>query len=179
MPPQQEESSEQQFRLQRLLPHRLAVRGRWRYASLDGLLMAHGRWFTPSPLPAEVAPGVPGACFRESLAWASEQPPNDTAYVEGFADDMILGRTAHAWCSRADARAIDRTWNPPGVAYTGLPLLPEAAKSFMHDNGTRSVLFASGGLISPTAENWMRHGIPQGVLADVGIPFPAAFPQPG
>ncbi|MET9777627.1 hypothetical protein ABZ023_25775 [Streptomyces sp. NPDC006367] len=174
MPMQQEHFHKKQFDLGWLLPRREAVREGWQYANLDALLLAHGRWFTPHPLPSDVAPGEPGKCYRDSVTWALKQRPHEVAYVEGFADDLFAARTPHAWCSRTDARVIDRTWDPVGLAYIGLPLQPEAAQSFMDDNGTWSVLFAAEGLVSATTEAWMRHGVPDGVLMDVGLPLSPA-----
>ncbi|MFJ8768829.1 hypothetical protein [Streptomyces clavifer] len=86
------------------------------------LVAAHGRWFTPAVLPAQVRPLPERECFANAVATEREHP--HLAYTEGFAvavDSPVP--TAHAWCTDSDGHVIDPTWSQlGGSAYIGIVL---------------------------------------------------------
>ncbi|MFJ4691725.1 hypothetical protein [Streptomyces sp. NPDC088766] len=108
--------------LQSLLDHD-GVAG-WKHRSAYELVAAHGRWFTPAALPAQVRPLPERQCFANAAATEREHP--HLAYTEGFAvaaDSPVP--TAHAWCTDADGHVIDPTWPEPGCStYLGIVLPP-------------------------------------------------------
>ncbi|MER6560169.1 hypothetical protein ABT300_21020 [Streptomyces sp. NPDC001027] len=95
---------------------------RWAYRSVYELVAAHGRWFTPAVLPAQVRPLPERQCFANAAATEREHP--HLVYTEGFA--VAAGSpvpTAHAWCTDADGQVIDPTWPElGGSAYLGIVL---------------------------------------------------------
>ncbi|MFD6334241.1 hypothetical protein ACFWGI_32300 [Streptomyces niveus] len=96
----------------------------WEYRSVYELVAAHGRWFTPAVLPAQVRPLPERDCFVN--ASATEREYSHLAYTEGFA--VAAGSpvpTAHAWCTDEDGHVIDPTWSEVGgSAYLGIVLPP-------------------------------------------------------
>jgi hypothetical protein len=144
----------------------------WRYARLDNLLLDLGRLFTAAPWPGGGGPpGELGRCFVESVSWAWASD-GELAYVEGWASDAVdFDYTAHAWCAGADDLARDTTWPRPGLAYLGLPVRADAAKDLMLAT-CGPLLHGSHGLISELAERWLREGVPEGLLVDVGRRVP-------
>ncbi|NWF30855.1 hypothetical protein HW130_32195 [Streptomyces sp. PKU-EA00015] len=146
------------------------ARSGWAHSCLAGLLLAHGRLFTPAPWPdGEQPPGEPGKCFIESVSWAWASG-GELAYVEGWAWDLAFP-VEHAWCAAPDGVVRDLTWPRPGAAYLGLPVVAEAAAALMGEHG--GPLLHANGAIGPVAESWMRGGVPAGLLVDVGRPLPA------
>lgn len=80
-------------------------------------LQAHGRLWTPQPLPEDIAPGPKKACFETAGRLALED--DSFTYVEGIAFNLFP--TAHAWVVREDGLVIDPTWdNPETCQYFGL-----------------------------------------------------------
>lgn len=141
----------------------------WAHSGLAGLLLEHGRLFTPAPLPVGTPPGEPGRCYIESVshAWASS---GELVYVEGWAWDLAWPME-HAWCAAPDGSALDLTWHRPGRAYLGLPVRADRAATIMGAQ-TGPLLHGPGGLASDAAMSWLRDGIPPGLLADAGRPIP-------
>ncbi|MFF8283389.1 hypothetical protein ACF06W_11775 [Streptomyces albus] len=92
------------------------------YPSVDALLLAHGRWFEPAPLPVGVQRLPARQCFENAFLLASTRP--DLTYVEGYVVDEVGLYLLHAWCSDPDGNAVDPTWPEPGLAYLGVPLGP-------------------------------------------------------
>ncbi|MFJ3899898.1 hypothetical protein [Streptomyces sp. NPDC090083] len=96
----------------------------WRYRSVYELVSAHGRWFTPAVLPAQVRPLPERQCFANAAATEREHP--HLAYADGFA--VAAGSpapTTHAWCTDPDGQVIDPTWSEfGGSAYLGIVLPP-------------------------------------------------------
>ncbi|MFF4709617.1 hypothetical protein [Streptomyces sp. NPDC001297] len=144
----------------------------WAYSSLAALLLVHGRLFTPSRWADSVAPpGEPGRCYVESVSWAWASS-GTLAYVEGLACSAGGAMVEHAWCADVlDGRARDLTWSEPGRAYLGLPVDAEHAAGVM---GARAgpLLYGVVQGVSDVAERWMRSGIPEGLLLDVGRAVP-------
>lgn len=56
---------------------------RWRYATIEELLLTHGRAWTAAPLPPEIQWGPIKQCFRNALTLARRRP--DLTYAEGYA----------------------------------------------------------------------------------------------
>ncbi|MET9393653.1 hypothetical protein ACGF7W_32720 [Streptomyces sp. NPDC048219] len=96
----------------------------WKHRSVYELVAAHGRWFTPAALPAEVQALPERQCFANAAATEQEHP--HLAYTEGFAvADGSPVPTAHAWCTDANGYVIDPTWSDlGGSAYLGIVLPP-------------------------------------------------------
>ena len=80
----------------------------------------NGFGYEPTPLPSNLTRGDDQQCFMNALDLASDK--KELFYVEGFA---IYTPTSlpvhHAWVTTGDGKAIDPTWNTPGVAYAGVP----------------------------------------------------------
>ncbi|OII59990.1 hypothetical protein BJP40_12020 [Streptomyces sp. CC53] len=141
----------------------------WVHSCLSGLLLAHGRLFTPAPWPdGGPPPGEPERCFIEAVSWAWASG-GELAYVEGWAWDVAFP-VEHAWCTGSDGVVRDLTWPRPGAAYLGLPVAAEAAAALMGEHG--GPLLHANGLAGPLALSWMREGVPAGLLVDVGRPLP-------
>ncbi|MEV7842040.1 hypothetical protein [Streptomyces albidoflavus] len=152
---------------------RMAARKRegWAYGTLNALFLAHGRLFTPTPWPGGAnPPGELGRCFTEAVSWAWASD-GALAYVEGVALDEWAREEPHAWCAGPDGAALDLTWPRPGRAYLGLPVRADAAQHIMSET-SGPLLYRAEGLISTTAERWMRDGLPDGLLVDIGRPVP-------
>ena len=77
-------------------------------------------WYEPTELPDSLSRGDDQQCFLNALDLASDK--SELFYVEGFA---IYTPTSlpvhHAWVTDGDGKAIDPTWDTPGVAYAGVP----------------------------------------------------------
>lgn len=140
----------------------------WRYATVYGLLLDVGRLFTPQSWPDGEPPGELGRCYVESVSWAAAQP-DTLAYVEGLA--WRTYPQEHAWCAQLDTgRMLDPTCPTRllAPAYIGLPVRADAAAALMFQH--------RGPLLGHTAltREWMQHGVPAGLLLDVGRPVPSA-----
>lgn len=105
-------------------------------------------------------PGIPNGCFYNAMALAM-----DTAltYVEGVARRQNSPLDLeHAWCVDTDGRIYDPTWDPPGIAYFGVPFCTEYVKfRFNRQYETRKtvgslILTGDTGfdLVGGTAEGW-------------------------
>ncbi|MFD8705879.1 hypothetical protein ACFV1W_25290 [Kitasatospora sp. NPDC059648] len=137
-----------------------------RYVNVLGLLADVGRLFTPRPWPGGgPPPGKPGACYVDSVLWASESP-DGLAYVEGVTWTGLYP-LEHAWCADRDGTVLDPTWERPGLAYLGLPVRADAAARLMWEN--RGPLLAYG---TALCADWLRNGVPGELLVDVGRQIP-------
>ncbi|MFE2723925.1 hypothetical protein [Kitasatospora sp. NPDC059327] len=135
----------------------------WAHRSVPALLLAHGRWFTPAPLPIGMAPLPERQCFANAARTERAHPP--LIYTEGLAlpaDSPVP--TAHAWCSTPDGHALDPTWSElGGTAYLGIPLATSSPRPHP--------AFGSGVLERPeTMYPLLRHGLPPDAMAAVGRP---------
>ena len=80
-------------------------------------LAREGERHVPRPLPTDVPPGEPKACFHNAQMLAMNRP--DLLYAEGFAHSIIT--TEHAWCVDIEGNVVDPTWpNPEAVEYLGV-----------------------------------------------------------
>lgn len=93
--------------------------------ALYDLMLEHGRYYAPAPLPADVEEGTPGDCFRDASTLSLNRP--DLIYVEGWATSGILP-VEHAWCVTESGFVIDPTWAAIGDddwerrEYFGIPI---------------------------------------------------------
>ncbi|MFI1377671.1 hypothetical protein ACH4UY_37535 [Streptomyces longwoodensis] len=96
----------------------------WKHRSVYELVAAHGRWFAPAALPAEVQALPERQCYANAAATECKHP--HLSYAEGFAvADGSPVPTAHAWCTDANGQVIDPTWSKlGGSAYLGIVLPP-------------------------------------------------------
>jgi hypothetical protein len=79
----------------------------------------YGWFYEPAPLPEAVKPGNPNECYNNALVLALNDPT--LIYVEGFAAGAGGLRIHHAWATDGTGRAVDNTWDAPGVVYVGVP----------------------------------------------------------
>lgn len=142
----------------------------WQFTHMAGLLLRHGRLFTPAPLPGDVELGEAGTC------WPTSQDRADVhglVYVEGFASSGLTQGldTEHGWCVRPGGHhAVDPTWPVPGAAYLGVPFTAE----FRADALAR--LAGHRRLLGPHPEfgrALLADGLPDGAVHEgVGRPLP-------
>lgn len=126
----------------------------WEYRSVYELLAAHGRWFTPCALPAQIQPLPERQCFANAAA--TEQAHRHLAYTEGFAltiDSQMP--VAHAWCTDRDGRVVDPTWSAlGGTAYLGIVLPPTLRPCAPHHWG----VLAAPETLYPLLRNGLHTG---------------------
>ncbi|MEV7770341.1 hypothetical protein [Kitasatospora sp. NPDC086791] len=94
-----------------------AARGR---LTAEAVVLAQGRFQTPSPWPTGMPRrGNGGASFPN--AWRIARRSPDLAYVEGYVIEADGTVTHHAWCTDGHGHALDPTW-PDGRAraYAGI-----------------------------------------------------------
>ena len=99
----------------------------------------YGQWFEPTELPENLKRGDDQQCFKNALDLASDD--NKLFYVEGFALYTPTSLPVHhAWVTDG-RRAIDPTWDVPGVAYAGVPFkLPFLLATVLAVQGINSIL---------------------------------------
>jgi hypothetical protein len=92
-------------------------RAGWVHGSVEDLLLSHGRWFRPAPMPADRPYGAQGECFANATRHAARY---SLVYVEGY---VLTGGAGapHAWCAHADSTVEDPTWDIHGQAHLGIP----------------------------------------------------------
>lgn len=97
------------------------------------LLDRHGRFFTPSPLPACVPKMPKNSCYFSAAAVVQESDPNNSIrrmrtevgyqFAFGVACSPSGGAMEHAWCVTESGTVVDPIWrNPENCAYFGVPL---------------------------------------------------------
>lgn len=86
----------------------------------------YGWFYEPAPMPQAVGAGNADECYNNALVLAL----NDSSliYVEGFAVRADSFRIHHAWATDGSGRAIENTWEVPGVVYVGVPFKPDGAQ---------------------------------------------------
>ena len=85
------------------------------YSCTEDLLLRHGRFFRPQPLPVGYSRGPIGDCYRNAQKWAGLR---GLRYVEGKALGILP--VDHAWLVDEDNGVIEVTWDEPGAVYFGL-----------------------------------------------------------
>jgi hypothetical protein len=109
------------------------------YGSPQRLLLDHGLWYQPQPVPPGIWAGVPRMCFGNAIICAVAY---DLPYIEGWALLSLNQEPAvalhHAWNLDPEGRVLDVTWHPYlGLAYLGMAFRPERADdATWHGDGT-------------------------------------------
>lgn len=140
-----------------------------RHASIEALVLEHGRWFTPAPLPPGRPLGVPQRCYGNATVHSETY---GLVYVEGFAIHTSGFPAAHAWCARPDSTVEDPTWDTDGHAYLGLPFTADYLRDHETRFGTHTVLFDQ----HRTGWDLLTRDLPTNALAPIGLPGTAAVP---
>lgn len=136
----------------------------WAYACVEALVLHHGRWFHPAPLPADRRPGPDRQCFANAAEHARR---HHLTYVEGYAYHPVGLTTLHAWAAHPDGTVEDPTWaDPPGSAYLGIALSPQYLREFATDGFHGSVLG------NPHLDDYrlLRRGLPDAAVLPLGNP---------
>ena len=135
-------------------------------AAANRLLLAHGREWTPAPLPSRFARRLPKRCFGNALGLANQA--KGLAYCEGYAISGYVGLplpVEHAWCVSADGTVVDPTWTDSDASvYFGIAFAPAFAKSAAKRNGG-AVVFQSRRYADPIAELEPREWFPEWLVA--------------
>jgi hypothetical protein len=79
------------------------------------LLLQHGKWYEPAPLPQGIRRGQMKQCFYNAAMAAID---HGLRYVEGYALSIIP--VHHAWCVDDAGKVVEVTWKNVGLAYFGV-----------------------------------------------------------
>lgn len=131
----------------------------WTYRTVEELVQAHGRFYTPAPLPPRFEQAQPRACYENAAMLALEHP--ELTYVEGYAAGLIP--TPHAWVTEDGTSAIDPTWAEPGAAYFGVPFSTEWLHQHLTSSGHWGVFFME--MADDPLRQMLRQGVPPHMLA--------------
>lgn len=102
----------------------------WKYAGIEDLILGYGLEMSAIPLPANIRPGRQKTCYHtcQQLSFSRK----GLTYVEGYAlCSEVSFAVEHAWLINTNGEVIDPTWNPPGLAYLGIPLKTKWLKSIL------------------------------------------------
>lgn len=135
-----------------------------RHSCIEDLVLSHGRWFTPSPLPTDRRQGPQQRCFANASAHAVIY---GLTYVEGYATAASSAPFPHAWCARPDGTVEDPTWGDDGRAYLGIPFTNDFLRRQDALGELGPVLFDQ----HITGWQFLHDGIPGGAVAEVGLPM--------
>ena len=101
-------------------------------------IFQHGWWYEPCEVPRSIGRGEEQACHKNSQLLAHDR--DALTYCEGYA--LYKGGSMpvlHAWVTDGTGRAIDTTWDEPGIAYAGVPF----NKSYIRRTCWRNAAFIS------------------------------------
>lgn len=102
----------------------------WKYNSYYELLLDYGTVMEAKPLPKSIGRGLPKSCYFNCQRII--QKSKKYIYVEGYAlPDSGIIPLAHAWLMNDKNKAVDPTWETPGLAYLGVPLLTKWVQSVL------------------------------------------------
>jgi hypothetical protein len=125
----------------------------WVFPTRYHLLLDHGRRFTATPPPTDLADMEPRLCYSNAARYARAHRPDGLVYAEGYAlPQGVDFPLAHAWCVRPDGTVVDPTWaDAPGRAYIGVAFRepqrwPKDGGSILRDPA-RSHSLLKGGLL--------------------------------
>jgi hypothetical protein len=133
----------------------------WCHNSAYSLVLWHGRWFRPAPLPAGRTLGSPKSCFANATRHAAR---HGLAYAEGFALTTAGLAVPHAWCAHRDGTVEDPTWDDDRLAYLGIAFARNYLRAQAQRWNAHEVLFEQH------RRGWklFRFGLGEGVVEDIG-----------
>lgn len=83
-------------------------------------VIQHGWWYDPCDVPVDYEQGTIQECHKNAQILANER--DSLIYCEGFAlANADSSPVLHAWVTDGTGKAIDTTWDKPGVVYAGVP----------------------------------------------------------
>ncbi|MDJ0726229.1 MAG: hypothetical protein QNJ38_14035 [Prochloraceae cyanobacterium] len=102
----------------------------WKYGGFEELVLDLGVSSEAIPLPNDIELGQPKNCYFNCREIIKER--SDLIYCEGFAlvQDLPLA-FSHAWLLDSQGKAIDPTWETPGIEYMGVPFNNQWAIDFI------------------------------------------------
>ena len=132
----------------------------WAHASVEGLVLDAGTWWTAGP-ETRLQPQV---TFSDAFSEAARHQGG--VYVEGYiwTDGKAV---AAAWCGHGD-RVV---YGPRADAYLGVPLSPHFCRRVQQRNGTAAVLMSKHPKLLPL----LRDGLPRGAVLPGGRPGPRSL----
>ncbi|MFI8459087.1 hypothetical protein [Kitasatospora sp. NPDC085464] len=144
--------------------NRTLAKSSFRWQNVAELVLAQGRLHTPAPLPGHIDLLQPRRCFLNS-AWTAAE--HHLLYVEGWAVPAGFNlQLEHAWCVTPDGTVVDPTWEVPGTAYFGVPILDRDLWPGLA--GCEATLFDIDYMT-----DLLHDGLPEGAVADIGRRPPA------
>ncbi len=91
----------------------------WKYSGFEELLLDVGIKMEAIALPSDLKIGEPKSCYFNCQEIIKKRP--DLIYCEGFATAPELPLAfSHAWLLDSQGKAIDPTWETPGIEYMGV-----------------------------------------------------------
>ena len=105
------------------------------YGSMDEMLLALGRSFTPAPLPKGVRRGRMKMCYMNAANLVMDNP--ELVYCEGYAAGILP--VMHAFCVTRKGAVVDPTWKD-GTEYFGVPIKREFLRKTLLRNKVYGVL---------------------------------------
>jgi hypothetical protein len=88
--------------------------------TIEQFVLEYGWWYKPVELPEGITPGKEQECHKNAVHLTMK----NLIYCEGYAIPEGGGfPVIHAWVTDDQGRAIDNTWQMPGVAYAGVPFM--------------------------------------------------------
>jgi hypothetical protein len=140
----------------------------WTYQNQYDLVLKEGRWYVPSRLTGNIIKGPDEECFRNAVI-----PVLDTSgytYVEGFAAPPTKKRLVHhAWVTDRYGKAIETTWEDPGLAYCGIPFRTKYLREITFMSRGRNGKY---GIITDrlhAEHNPFKNGFPDHAIAPVYV----------
>jgi hypothetical protein len=132
----------------------------WAHASVEGLVLDAGRWWTAG---AETRL-QPQVTFSDAFSEAARH--HGGVYVEGYI--WVNGAAvAAAWCGQGDSVV----YGPRAESYLGVPLSPHFCRRIQQRNGTAAVLMSKHPRLLPL----LRDGLPRGAVLAGGRPGPRSL----
>jgi len=106
--------------------------------SKEAVVLEHGQFFEPQPLPKKYQYGQAKLCFMNAYQLAYR---TGLQYAEGFAfPDFLEIPIHHAWVVDQDGKVLDNTWKKPGTAYFGIAFDADFVEKVVVETGEYGVL---------------------------------------
>ena len=106
--------------------------------STEGIVLKHGKFYTPQPLPKGYKRAKSKECFKNAYELSQRE---GLTYVEGYAvPDFIDLPIHHAWVVDKAGNVIDNTWKTPGSVYFGISFDNEFVMSVIVETETYGVM---------------------------------------